>query len=72
MYRFYGTVHSLHQMGFEPMRLSPEDLKSSPLDLAPALMRKCSSWGSNPGHSTHPSRGEQVSPLRHKIDALTN
>ena len=59
MYRFYETfgiancVCSLHQMGFEPMRLSPEDLKSPPLDLAPALMRKCSSWGSNPGHSTH-------------------
>ena len=29
---------TLHQMGFEPMRLSPEDLKSSLLDLAPALI----------------------------------
>ncbi len=32
-------------MGFEPMRLSPEDLKSSPLDLAPALMRKVTPGG---------------------------
>lgn len=29
----------MHQTGFEPVRLSPEDLKPSLLDLAPALMR---------------------------------
>ena len=59
---------ALHQTGFEPVRLSPEDLKSSLLDLAPALMRKCSSWDLNPGHSTRLCRSEN-SLLRHKIDA---
>ena len=82
--RVANTVCSLHQMGFEPMRLSPEDLKSSLLDLAPALMLWHPRWVSNPHQRFRRSLyyplyyggcsiwGSNPGSLVHKANALTN